>query len=328
MDDEAEIRSLGARNSLSRNALFLVKLSVGLSILYWLFATGRFDIQMYRSLVQPGAIAYALAALVLQSMSILLSLARWHLLLRVVGIPLSAGEALRLGCQGTYMGLFLPGTLGVDGLRMLHLKMYHREHLLRGLASITMDRALGFVGLLILAITFSTLFMLERGEGLSFTIIFWMVGALLVVFTVLAVACGFVPMKGMQFLRRVKLFAGFIDALGSYRDFHWTLVSVIGLSILGNFLVSLAACCGLAALGLPFSLLAVATVTPVLIVIRFLPLTPMGLGVTDAAAVELYRMVGLSGGAENQMLLRATWLIFVLLCGLSFFGEKKPPRHQ
>jgi uncharacterized protein (TIRG00374 family) len=315
--------SSSTRSSLSRSLLFALKLSVGLSILYWLITTGRFDIGMYRTLVQPGAIAYALAALMLQSASILLSLARWQLLLKAVGIPLSLAQALRLGCQGTYMGLFLPGTLGVDGLRMLHLKTHYRKHLLAGLASITMDRALGFVGLLILAISFSSLFILERGEGLSPSLILWMIGALLVASMVLAVACGFVPMKGMKLLRRVKHFAGFIDALGSYREFHWTLVLVIGLSIMGNFLVILAACCGLAALGLPFSVLAVATVTPILIVIRFLPLTPMGLGVTDAAAVELYRMVGLSGGAENQMLLRATWIIFVLLCGLSFFGGAK-----
>ena len=329
---------LGA-TSRSRRAqvfVFCLKLTLGIAIVYWLILSGRFDWQMYRSLVDPTSVALVIAAFVAQSLSVVMILARWWLLLRVQGIPISFGESLNLSFRGMFMGLFIPGTLGVDGLRVIHLRLNYRQHIAQGIAAITVDRALGFVGLLLLAVAFAALYLLERGQGISIDLLLWLLGLLSIVSVVLAVALGFLPLAGMHWLRSIRSISGFIDALATFQQSHGTLVLVVAVSVLANFLVAVAAGFGLAALGIEFSFMALATVTPVLIVIRFLPLTPLGLGVTDAAAVELYRLVGLDGGAENQMLLRATWIVLVILCGLAFFTngrsnlanspENRPPR--
>ena len=97
----------------------------------------------------------------------------------------------------------------------------------------------------------------------------------------------------------------------------------VGLSILAHFLISVASCLGLAALGLEFSIVAIATVTPLLIFLRFLPLTPLGLGVTDFAGEELFLIVGIDGGAEVQMLLRAMWVVVLIACGAAYFGGRR-----
>ncbi len=89
--------------------------------------------------------------------------------------------------------------------------------------------------------------------------------------------------------------------------------------MLAHLMTSLAACSGLAGLGLTFSWVSVATVTPLVIFARVLPLTPMGLGVSDSVAEYFYELSGIAGGAEVQMLLRASMVIVLVLGGISYW---------
>jgi hypothetical protein len=178
------------------------------------------------------------------------------------------------------------------------------------------------MGLLILAVAVSFLFVFSYDLEASRSILMLMSVCLVVTVILLAIACGYIPLVGARYFRKLHWLAGFIDALATYRYSHKELAIIVVMSVMGHALVIVAACFGLMAMGLDFSVLAIATVTPILIVVRFLPLTPLGLGVSDAAGEELYNMVGIVGGAENQMLLRATWIVVLLLCGLIFFRKK------
>ena len=76
------------------------------------------------------------------------------------------------------------------------------------------------------------------------------------------------------------------------------------------------------------ALLAISTVTPLVTVLRILPISPLGLGVTDAAAEELYPLVGMEGGAENQMLIRGVFILVSLLCGIAFLWRLTPKQSD
>jgi hypothetical protein len=54
-----------------------------------------------------------------------------------------------------------------------------------------------------------------------------------------------------------------------------------------------------------------------------IPLTPLGLGVTEGIASVLYPVVGLRGGAEVVILLRAFTVLLFALCGLSFLKPRQ-----
>ena len=325
--DDRDLLSPGAhpRKVLFHRCLFLLKLLFGAAIVYWLVVTGRLDIDVYRGLLSPSTAGFVLAALATQALALTIILGRWRFLLKAQDVDISLFECLKLGYQGTFMSLFLPGTIGTDGLRFLYLQRKHRQQLALGIASLTLDRVLGFLGLLILSVIFGTLFLLGSDLEFSMYLVMFLVGFLLLTLLLLGVACGYVPLIGESLLRRVSLLSIFIDALAAYRTKHRELLIVVVLSIVAHFLVTIVACFGLMAMGIEFSFLAVATVTPLLIFIRFIPLTPLGLGITDAAGEEFYNLVGIAGGAENQMLLRATWIILLLLCGLAYFVRNKKP---
>jgi uncharacterized protein (TIRG00374 family) len=313
------------RNAYLQSCLFVLKLLLGAAIVYWLVETGRFEIDVYRGLLSPSTAGFLVAALVVQLLALTLILGRWWFLLEAQNIKVGLFDCLKLGYQGTFVSLFLPGTIGTDGLRFLHLQRNHRKHLALGIASLTLDRALGFLGLLILAVSFGTWFLIGSEQEFSRYVLMILIASLLGVLLVLGIACGYIPLIGSKHLRKFTWLAIFIDALAAYRTKHRELLIVIILSVVAHFLAILGACFGLMAMSIEFSFLAVATVTPLLIFIRFIPLTPLGLGITDAAGEEFYNLVGIFGGAENQMLLRAVWVVLILLCGLSFFTSKKNP---
>ena len=98
--------------------------------------------------------------------------------------------------------------------------------------------------------------------------------------------------------------------------------------MVGHFGLCLAAWCGMVALREPVSLMAISTVTPLVTVLRILPLSPLGLGITDAAAEGLYPLVGLQGGAENQMLMRGVFILMSLVCGIAFLLRVSPKQSD
>jgi uncharacterized membrane protein YbhN (UPF0104 family) len=55
-----------------------------------------------------------------------------------------------------------------------------------------------------------------------------------------------------------------------------------------------------------------------LLIVRTISVTPMGLGITDGIAESLYGMMGISAGAETQMLIRIAAVLIFLLCGVAF----------
>lgn len=64
---------------------------------------------------------YLAGAFVLPAVGILISVARWHTLLRLQGIDIQFGFLLRSIFVGRFFNTFLPSTIGGDAMRMLDL---------------------------------------------------------------------------------------------------------------------------------------------------------------------------------------------------------------
>src|SRR5699024_9012802 len=65
-------------------------------------------------------------------------------------------------------------------------------------------------------------------------------------------------------------------------------------------------------------LLSIVLVTPFVILSSLVPLTPLGLGVTDATAAILFAGIGVAHGVAATMILRATFVLMSLACGLAW----------
>jgi uncharacterized protein (TIRG00374 family) len=314
-----------SRDRVVRNILISVaKLALGVGLTYWLLASGRLDPTAFRKLSGSDAMWLLVGIVMAQLVSLVLVLARWWLLLRVQGIGLTLRSTLVISFRGVFAGLLVPGIVGLDGARVIHLKRSHPDKLPEGLASMVLDRVIGFLALLILAALFGSYFLLGHwDERTAFAI-----GALtfltIALAAALASACGLIPDFGLRAFRRFRPLAQFVRSFETYRNHRSALVSAVALSLVAHFLTCVAACGCLAVLDASFSWIAVLSVTPLIIVIRFLPLTPLGLGVSDGAAEEIYRLIGVTGGAEAQMLLRAVTILLFLLSGLAFLMRIDP----
>ena len=303
--------------------VLMLKIGLGVGIVLWLVSSGRLDLSVYESLFRQRN-AWILAGLVLvQFAAMSLLVGRWWLLVRAQQIELSLTDVLLLGYRGMYASLFLPGFLGLEGMRVLHLKRFHSNQLPAGIASLLIDRAIGFLGLLILAVFFGFIYLVQHSSTDSFRLFIVAGGLLVSLTTAIGMLCGFVPIWSGHRFRETGRFASFFHSLSEYQHHRVALFAAVVVSTIGHMLMIFAAYCGLSALGIPASFVSLAAVVPLIVLLSVIPITPLGLGIQDGAAEGLYPIVGLSGGAENQMLLRTTWVLLLLVCGFSFLLKLK-----
>lgn len=310
-----------------RAAILAIKLALAGALIWWLIWSGRFDPSVYKALFTGQTTCFLLGVFIGQGIMLFVPLVRWWLLLRTQGLPIPLGEAIRISLMGAFTNLFVPGGLGIDGLRLLYLRRFHREQWVAGTSSVILDRALGVVALLMLGGVCSVILLVHNYNLWVFRLVA-LNGLLLVgLVTGLALACGFFRIPVLGVLLRVPFVDQLSQAMRVYRDSRRALAWGLLLSIIGHLGVCMAACFALLSLGYPTIVPAVLTVTPVVTMSRTIPLTPMAIGVSDSVAAVLYPLVGLDGGAEVQMLLRATIVLVFLACGLAYFKGREEVIH-
>jgi len=310
-----------------KSVIMIAKLAFGLAIVGWLIATGKLNLEYYQSLFRPGAVLAVLGIGIAQFAGMSITLVRWFLLTSAQKIPLRFTEVMWLGYRGIFTGLMIPGMIGLEGVRLLYLRKYHPNCLSAGLASIVVDRVIGLLGLLILVIVFGIYYTM-REQVSSFSRIL----GYLSVSTIVIVLVSFALIRLMRYLGESRPELPRINrlskAIDRYREHPIQLAGALLLSMVGHFCLCLAAWCGMIALRQQVALLAISTVTPLITVLRILPLSPLGLGFTDAAAEELYPLVGMEGGAENLMLTRGVFIVVSLFCGVAFLWRPSPKQSD
>ena len=226
--------------------------------------------------------------------SIALCVIRWGILLRTQGFNFSFGRMLSLYFIGQFFNSFLPGGLSGDLVKAYYVVGETQEKRAEAVATIFMDRVLGFFALVILTITV----MLARLE-------FFLGDPRLRVALVLNVAllAGAVATLAAAFRRDTLEHSALMQRIEKHtrlgeiiRRAHSAchiclkspkvIVQTIVLS-LGNhatFIVCTAAGLG-AALGIRLTVIDYLAVFPVINAVAAIPLTPGGLGTRDGAAV-------------------------------------------
>lgn len=308
---------------------FVVKLGLGIVLIFWLLKTGRFQPSVYQEMLHGDRSTVLLIVLSTQCSMLLATLIRWWLLVTAQGIPVSLVESLRLGMMGAFTNLFVPGGMGIDGVRILYLRRHFPERWLEGTASVVMDRSLGLLALLLLG-SVSSLFLLSMSTSLSVgRLAFVNVLLILGIVMLLTLACRYLKRGLPEILRQFHWVEKLLEAMRIYRVHYGAVIGALCLSFVGHAGVMLATYFSLVALGFPSSVLGIVTVTPLVVLCRAIPIVPLGLGVSDSAAAFLFPLVGLQGGAEVQMLLRTTLSLLLILCGLAFLihGRRLQPIH-
>ena len=224
---------------------------------------------------------------------------RWLVLLRPVapGSRLTLPIVLRIFFVSTFVGTFLPASVGGDAVRAVSLSR-HGVAMADSVASVLADRVFGTLAILLIA----TVAVFYAPAGMpewiaSVTVALTAVSTAGVAMGLFHAGAEGLAERVLQLLTRGRLLKAATNLLRSLRRYAHApaaLASVLTGSVAVQLLrISQAWMLGLA-LGIPAGFLAYLVYIPVILLVMLLPITINGLGTSQAAFVWLFAASGVS----------------------------------
>jgi len=241
--------------------------------------------------------SWILAAVLLVFVDRALMAWRWAMLLCIVDEQRrpSLGRMLEVFFVSTFVGTFLPASIGADAVRAYSISR-DRVAGADAVASVFMDRMLGVASLLIMGAVGVAL---ARDLAGSAVVVTSLIGtAALTLFTVLMIfsarvgaVCAVVARTApIDVLRRMG--SDIVQSVQRYARFHGELVNVLAASVGVQILRIVQAYCLGRSLGIGADLTVYFAFIPVILLIMLLPVSVNGLGTSQAAFVWFFARVG------------------------------------
>ena len=291
-----------------RQASLVVRVAVAAGAIAWVFRNQDWGelTGVFRRL-DPWYFALSLAVFVVAQGIVAV---RWWLLLGAQGIHIAVMAALRLYFLGLFYNNVMPGAVGGDLLKAWYVAK-HTDKRLAGVLSVFVDRLIGLVGLVFMAVLTWSLFVRGRlsdstepsaAEGGNWFsrnqgILVWLGPAILVVVVLallhpysrerLRLAAGRARARGIGLLREVR------DAIVLYCARPWTLLLALLLTFVAQSVVILAFWLLGRNLGIEAGARHYFVIFPVMWAVAAVPISVAGLGVFEAGIVEMFtRLTG------------------------------------
>lgn len=282
---------------------------------------------------------FLLLGFVIYGLGMVVGAYRWCLLLHHIGVKLALGVVVRLTFIGQFFNLFVPGGVGGDLIKMVYLKRESGERYAEAVLSVLLDRILGLMGLLLLALLAVLLQpSLLRDSAPEMKAILLVVG--LAGFAGAVAAIFFVSwpylgklasrMSGLREKLPAKLRGlseRLLSAVSLLRSSPVMVFKLLGLSMLVHFMATLAITSvgtgvgGCEQVSLQEFLLS----TQLANLVGAVPLTPGGLGGRDLALAFLLTMSGAEDTATGAVPIVVSTLLILWSCvgGLALLWERK-----
>ncbi len=285
--------------------IFLLKLAVSGTSLYLIFR--KTDAEHVAHILNNIGLPYFGAVALVYLSSQVLSSVRWRMLLPD---RFPVARLFSLYMIGAFFSTFLPGLIGGDAIRAYYLNKDTRK-ISTTLASVFMDRYLGFVSLMLIGMA-AFPFSIPFFAGSLYT---WLMPAIAATFVMASVA-----FFNLRLGKRFQTMAEFYDYFFLLRARKGTIAAAIALSLviqaLNVFMVIILAW----RMGLNVSLLQLAAFLPIVITVSSLPISISGIGVREGAFVILLGLLGIRPEAATSLSL--AWFFSVVLGslpGLAFY---------
>ena len=276
------------------------------------------------SLLKNANITYLILLLILISFDRIFMAYKWHMLLKVKDASISIFSAIKTYYIATFIGFFLPTTIGGDAVRVLKLHSEKKKGT-DALSSVILERMLGFIASAILApiaaILLIFFFKLDIWHFLVIAV------ALLFLFTIFML----IPFNKFIFLKIDKnerlskniLFSKLKKLYLSYAEYknHRGLIFLFFiLSVLEQFIPVIANYLACRALNLSIPFVYFLLIIPLVQLISRIPISFEGLGVNEGLLVYFFSLLGLSKtGAFTIGLLGHIAIIIATLPALFFY---------
>jgi hypothetical protein len=302
----------------------LLKLAVSgilLAVLFW-----RVDRVAFLRSLQALPPSIVLGCVALYILGYLISILRWRGLLLAEGIRLPFTRLGFVYFESAFFNLFLPTVIGGDLVRGYFIYKLTKGHD-AALASILVDRVVGFAALMAIAVT-------------ALVLAYGTLQDPLVAFAILAVAASFACVVAVllheglmrrtaalcRFVGLARFHAklqGLVDAFQRYRRHRWALLQALALSALLQALIIVTYYVIGVALNVPVPLVYYFVFVPLITTLAMLPVSVAGLGVREGGVVFFFAKVGVDSATALGMSLVWFSLTLVVSClgGLAFLVD-------
>lgn len=291
-----------------------LRIGLGFGLLGFLLT--QVDLEQALQSVAKARMDLLLLAFAILLGSRLLAGVRWYLLLRGRHAAVTLFGVVRLMFVSNFAGYFMPGSLGVEVIRVYGLAKTTADPALSA-TSVLVERVVALVVLVLLVLVGVA----SRPLGLPAEIdhLAWLCLALLV-FGVLAImarptrslALRLLPGDRLARIRRgmQRVFA----ALDTYRSRPWLIAASFLLALIFQLMRCATVTVGAAALGHPLPFTFIMVVFPIMLLITLLPISIAGLGVREAGFVYFLGLGGMP--AEIALPLALIQRLFTILVTL------------
>ena len=266
---------------------------------------------------------------------------KWGLLLTIRGYRVTLTERLMVYCSSMMWGLALPSTVGADGIRILLVRRFG-VRVDDALATILVERGLGFVSALLMAVMSLLLlrFLVPDAAEYSTPLLIGIaslliaIGVLLLSFNSRAVTAvlNLLPQRVAQ-SSAARLVSRLHEAYRSLASDRRRLALFFVLTLAEQLLVTV--CYGLVALALQlkFNLVFLLAAVPLAILISRLPISIDGLGVYEGIFIAIMSLAGVRPDASLALSVAArvfqivVWLPWWLML-IARTGALRPPAES
>lgn len=268
---------------------------------------------------------------------------RWWLLLRAQSIHIAIRTAVRLYFLGLYFNNLMPGSVGGDLLKAWYITK-HTDKRLAGVLSVVVDRVIGLVGLILMAVFAYLLFVRgplggpapeaapEQAGGGYKNLVLWLgVGILAILVFVLVQPYGRARLRreaGRALHRGIGVLVEVRDAIGVYCSKPLTLLWATLLTFVAQSTVIVAFWLLGRNLGITAGLRYYFVIFPVMWVVGALPISVAGLGVLEAGIVGMFTRLAATPAEKALALAFCQRLVWILASlpgvGVHLFGGHLP----
>lgn len=297
-----------------------VRLAIAIALLAFLAGSGVIEWPRLRGLLHAWPLT--VAALALLFVGMVMASWRFCILTQAQGLRVSLANSVRLTLIGNAANLVLP-TVGSDLIRLWFASDGHSGRRTEIATIVLVDRVLGLVGILLLPIALAPFF---PTVVVASPVILWILGvstaASLAILAGILVALSRrgIASAPVQWALRTFPLRGYprriLDTIHAYRRNGGALALAVAWSVLANLCAAACIACLQLATHPGSAALLGAFLTSLAFVLNNVPITPGGIGFTEAAVASLYGIAGLEGGAETMLGMR---VLFFLLAPVGVF---------
>jgi uncharacterized protein (TIRG00374 family) len=285
-------------------------LRIVIAVCLLLFLAAQVELSYTLEILAGVKWRHLVTVLVLLFLTRLRAAYRWYALLKQVDPAVAFGNILRLVFVSGFVGYFMPGTLGIEALRIYGF-MRTTANAALAVASVAVDRVLGTLALILLALCGLALLPAALPAGMApaalpkeLAYVGW---AGLVMLSILTGASLEPRLRrlALHLLSRwrrvqdgVRKIFGILDI---WRARPWSLLWNALVAVGFHLLRCAAVAIGAAACGFELPLLVYVAMTPLITMLARIPISIAGLGVQEAGFVYFYGVFGMP--AEIALLL-------------------------